>query len=62
LEAGKAIYTSLEAATELETFLEEAEELETSMEVAKELELVGMQQCLRRHHHCPEHYVDPEKQ
>ena len=37
-------------------------ELETSLEVAKELELVGMQQCLRRHHHCPKHYDDLEKQ
>ena len=62
LEVGKAIYTSLVAATELETFLEEAEDLETSLEVAEELELVGMQQCLRRHHPCLEHYVDLEKQ
>jgi hypothetical protein len=62
LEVGKVIYTSLEAATELETFLEEVGELETSLEVAEELELVGMQQCLQRHHHCLEHYVDPKKQ
>jgi hypothetical protein len=50
LEVGKAIYTSLEAATELETLLEEVE-----------LELVWMQQCLGRHYHCLEHYVDLEK-
>jgi hypothetical protein len=26
------------------------------------LEMVGMQQCLQRRHHCPEHYDGREKQ
>jgi hypothetical protein len=65
LEAGEALETALDAVQTLEVAeaLEtSAKELWTSLEAAEELEMVGMQQCLRRRHHCPEHYDGREKQ
>ena len=58
MEAGEALETALEAVQTLEAAeaLEtSAEDLWTSLEAAEELEMVGMQQCLRRRHHCLEH-------
>ena len=59
LETALEAVQTLEAAEALETSVEE---LWTSLEAAEELEMVGMQQCLRRRHHCPEHYDGREKQ
>ena len=64
MEAGETLETALEVVQTLEVAeaLETStEELWTSLEVT-ELEMVGMQQCLRRRHHCPEHYDGQEKQ
>ena len=58
MTALEAVQT-LEAAEALETSVEG---LWTSLEAAEELEMVGMQQCLQRRHHCPEHYDGREKQ
>ena len=59
LEIALEAVQTLEAAKALET---SAEELWTSLEAAEELEMVGMQQCLQRRHHCPKHYDGREKQ
>ena len=59
LETALEAVQTLEAAEALETSVEE---LWTSLEAVEELEMVGMQQCLRRRHHCPEHYDGREKQ
>ena len=65
MRAGEALETALEAVQTLEAVkvLETSvEELWTSLEAMEELEMVGMQQCLRKHHHCLEHYDGREKQ